>query len=604
MDQRPQSELSMQAKLSGTADLSGQPPLQSEPRIALRTRLEAMISGERLLWVVLAIVVIIIAIVPLVYVIDSTFYKETRVGLSSERSLVAFLDVYAQAEYYGYLAQALLLAALVTLLSLGFGVSMALFMARTDVPFKATLDILVIMPLFVSPFTGLISWIVLGSQKTGFLNGMLNWAWHSLGITGIPAVNIWSFGGVIWVMFLFFCPFAYLFTVGAMRTMDSSLEEAARMNGATALQTLCQITLPMSLPSVMASGLIVFILSAEMYTIPGIIGANAGFTTLPWKIFEDSSIFPVHRAHAAAAGAMLLAVTAVGLWLQRRLTRRAERFVTVTGKGFKTKPLALGKLRWAAFALFLSYILFADILPFASLIASSFMKYSAPSITLDNLTLAHYSGMLQSVDLRNALWNTIVLALASGVVCVCIGFLISFMDVRRKTAAAKLLSFLGTLPIAVPGLVYGIGLLWLYLKTPIYGSIWILFLAYIAKFLPYGIVVSRSGIQQIHPDLEQSARMCGASALTATRVIVMPLMKGTLIGILFFVMLSAIKELSASVLLSSQDNSVLSVLTWNYIESGDYQYACALGVVQTVLMIGLVMITRFVFRVKLENAVN
>src|SRR5918993_5143135 len=323
-------------------------------------------GSERLLWTLLAITVFVVAIVPLIYTIDAAFYRETRTGLSSERSLYAFLNVYFSAEYLGYLASAVLLATLVTFWSLIVGVTMALLMARTDLPAKNTLELLIIMPLYLSPFTGLIAWITLGSEKTGFINVAISAVLNTVGLDPGPLVNIWNYAGVVWVMFLFFCPFAYLFTVGNLRAMDSSLEEAARTSGATAMQALLRVTLPMTTPAILASGLLIFVLSAEMYTIPGIIGSTAGFVTLPWKIYQDATVFPVHAAHAAAGGTMLLWVTIAGIWLQRRITVRSERFVTVSGKGFRGKPLPLGKWRWAAMLFIGLYVMCADILPFGA----------------------------------------------------------------------------------------------------------------------------------------------------------------------------------------------------------------------------------------------
>ncbi|MGN6770228.1 MAG: ABC transporter permease [Rhizobiaceae bacterium] len=571
------------------------------------TRLQTLLwrwGGERLVWALLAVAVFVIAIVPLLYTVNAALYGETRTGLSNVRDLTAILDVYTGTEYLGYLANALILAVVVTVLSLAAGVAMAVLMARADLPFKNTFDLLIIMPLFLSPFTGLIAWITLGSQKTGFVNVAISAVLRTVGIDPGPIINIWSYAGVIWVMFLFFCPFAYLFTVGSLRAMDSSLEESARTSGATPLQTLMRITIPMALPSILASGLLIFILAAEMYTLPGIIGTSVGFTTLPWQIYQDSTVFPVHRAHAAAAGTMLLWVTVLGVWLQRRITRRSERFVTVSGKGFRGRPLSLGRARWIALAGLGFYVLSADILPFGALILSSFMKYSAPMITADIFTLDHYRQILTLQDMRLALWNTTWLAVLSGGICVLVGLLISFMEVRRPGPATRTLAFLGVLPVAVPGLVYGIGLLWTYIQTPIYGTPWILLMAYVAKFLPYGIVVSRSAVIQLHPELEQSARMSGATGLMAMRKITMPLLKPTLIAILFFVMLMSIKELSASILLYNQKSQVLSVLTWHYMDAGDYQFAAAIGVVQTVMMIALVIFTRAIFRVQMEKALS
>ena len=286
------------------------------------------------LWALLFACVLAIAIVPLFFVVNTSFYGETQVGLSGLRSSQAFMDVYTTATYLGEMANALILAALVTLPSLIVGVALAVLVARTDLHGKAVWEMLIVLPLYLSPFTGLIAWIALGSAKTGFLNVAFRALLAPFTATPPTLFNVWTFGGVTLVMFLFFCPFVYLFTVGSLRAMDGSLEEAARTAGASPMQTILKITLPMSLPAILAAGLLVFILSAEYYAIPGIIGATAGFTVLPWQIFLDSTAFPVRRAHAAAAGTMLLIITILGVWLQRRLTSRSERFVSIGGKGF------------------------------------------------------------------------------------------------------------------------------------------------------------------------------------------------------------------------------------------------------------------------------
>ena len=550
----------------------------------------------------LTAVVLALAVIPLVYVFDAQFYKETRVGLSEERSLDAVKAVYASAQYLGYLANALILAALVTALSLVVGVVLALLVARTDLSHKSLWDTMITLPLYLSPFTGLMAWITLGSEKTGFINHFLRKILGVFIANPKPLVNIWSYGGVVFIMFLFFCPFVYLFTVGSLRSMNTSLEEAARMSGATAITGLRKITLPMCLPAILASGLLVFVLSVEMYTVPGIIGATVGFTTLPWKIFEDSTAIPVHRAHAAAGGCLLLFVTIAGVWLQNRLTHVSSRFVTVGGKGFQGRPIALGKYSWLAVGIIFLYVLLADILPFGALLIASFMRFSASMITPDLFTTKHYVAFFTTQNMMAALWNTIFLAVLTGIICVLLGFVISLMDLRRPSPVTKSIAFLSILPVAVPGLVYGLGLLWTYLQTPLYGTIWILLLAHVAKMLPYGVIVSRSGLLQLHPELEESARMCGATPTRAIASITAPLIKPTLIAILFFVMLNSIKELSASILLYSSNSHILSVLTWHYMDNGDYQYAAAIGIIQTAIMIGIVLITRMLFRARLEAA--
>ena len=556
------------------------------------------------IWLVLALAVFIIAILPLIYTIDASFYKENKTGLTSLRSIAPFVDVFTSQDYLEYLWKAIYLASIVTFLSVSLGVALALILARTNLPYRGVFDLLVIIPMFLSPFTGLISWIALGSVKTGFINVFVVSFGNYLGFNIEPIINIWSFSGIVWILFLFFTSLMYLFISSSLRSMDSSLEESARTTGATAIQSLLKITLPMQIPAIVSSALLIFIFSAEMYTIPGLIGATFDFITLPWKIYQDSTAFPVHQAHAAAAATMLLIIAFIGMMIQRYVTRKSTNYITVSGKGFKSNPIDLGKWTILSWVLVLGYIFCAVVLPVAGMVMSSLMKYSAPFISSEIFTFSHYVQIFTLQNILHALWNTAWLAVMTGLICVLIGFSISYMEVRKSNNFTKTLGFIATLPVAVPSLVYGLGLLWVYIQTPLYGTTWVLLLAYTAKFLPYSIMTSRSGVLQLHPEMEESARMVGATAEQSIRYITMPIMKTTLIAILVFVMLQSIKELSSSVLLYTQNSQVLSVLTWHYMDSGNYQFAAAIGAVQTMMMLGLVILTRLIFRVKFEKIIG
>jgi iron(III) transport system permease protein len=560
--------------------------------------------GERAVWLLVAASVAVLVAWPLLVSFDAAFRTETRFGLGPLHSLEAMKDVYTSPDYLDALGQTVLMSGLVTALAVAVGVAIAVLVARTDLPFKPALDLLVTMPLFLSPFTGLIAWVALGSAKTGFLNTGFSALMAKAGIQVTTLLDIWTFGGAVWVMFLFFMPFVYLFTVGSLRSMDGALEEAARTVGASPLRALWRVSIPLSLPGIMVSALVVFMLAAETYTIPGLIGNSVGFTVLSWQIFEDVAGATVHQAHAAAAATMLVLIAVLGLLVQRHVTRNAARYVTVSGKGFSGRLLALGRWRWPALLLVGGYVLCATVLPMVSLLLSSVLKNSTATLTADQFTWRHYLQFAESPEMRRALLNTGGLAVGAGLLCAAAGFVISFGDVRRPGIATRVLAVASTIPVAVPGLVYGVGFLWLSLRTPFYGTVWVLLFAYLAKFVPFGVVMSRGGLQQIHPDLEGSARMCGATPLQAIRHVTLPLMKSTLIAIAFSIVLLCVKELSASVMLYTTSSEVLSVLTWHYMDSGNYQFAAAVGVVQTAIMVGMVLLTRVVFGIRLERSMG
>lgn len=554
------------------------------------------------LWlgVALGIVILCLVVAPLLKIFDLSFRQETDLGVSDARSIVAFLSVYTTWEYVGPLFSAILLALIVTVVSLVIGAGMAVVIARTDVKWKSAWDILILVPLFLSPFTLLIAWISLAGARTGFINGIAAW------FAGRPLslVNIYSYAGVVWVMVLISCPLAYLFTIGTLRSMDASLEEASRSVGASPLRTIASVTLPVCLPSILSAGLMIFVLTIETYTIPGIIGAAFGFMPLPWKIFEDATNVPPRMAHAAAAGTLLLAITAAGIWFQRRITRFSNRYVTVSGKGVRAKPFQLGPAQPIVLGVIGLYVLCAALLPLGALILASFMRFTAPLPKWQMLWTGYYTAFFSEPTTFAALPNTLGLALASGLLCVVIGGLISVLDIRSSSWWARLLSAVGVLPVAIPGLIFGIGLLWVYISSPLYGTIWIMLLAYVARFLPYGIVVSRAAIVQIDRSLEESARMAGAGTLRVLWTITTPLIKTSLLAVFFLVMMQSVKEISASILLFTPRSQVLSTLAWQYVQSGDFQFAAMIGVIQTAMLTLLVILARMFLGLQLERTMG
>ena len=557
--------------------------------------------GGTLFWLALAVLIVGLIVLPLGFVADSSLRADGRFGLLPGYTLKTLINVYTGPEYLHALKEAAMLAAVVTIGTVAIGVSLALLVGRCDLPGGSWLNLLVVMPMFLSPFNGLIAWILLGSERTGFLNLWITDALQLIGLSVGPVFNIFTWTGAVWVMTLFFTPYIFLFTIANLRSMDSSLEEAARACGASGIQTLLTVTLPICLPSILAAALLVFILSSELYTIPGMIGATAGFKVLPWIIYENSILPPLRQAHAAAAATMLLLATIIGVIIQRRITRQSEKFVTITGKGRRSKPLQLGRYRWVAIAFVALYVIASTVLPLATLVVSSLMKYNSPTFAADVFTLQHYRDFLASGTTRNALLNTLVLGVSASLICMVIGTVISYGEVRSRGALPRLLAFICVLPVAVPGIVYGVGLHWVYLQTPFYGTVMVLLLAYVAKFMPYSVMVSRSGVMQIHPELEQCARVCGAGPLRSLALITGPLMGGSLIAIVFFVMLLSVKEISASLLLYTQRSETLSVLTWSNVEAGNFQFAAAIGVVQTVVIVFLVLIVRIAFNIRLEQ---
>ena len=557
-----------------------------------------------LLGFLLVVVIVLLVVAPLAHVFDIATREESNLGVSDVRSLTALIDVYTSADYLEPLAHTFMLALVVTALSLVAGVSMAVIVARTNIRFKSAWDLMIVMPLFLSPFTLLIAWMTLAGPNTGFLNGLGNALFRS-GVMRPPnIVNINTYLGIVWVMFLVSCPMAYLFTIGTLRGMDSSLEEASRSAGASPLRTILRITLPVCLPSILSAGLLIFVLTMETYTIPGVLGAAFGYSTLPWQIFIDTGSVPPRLAHAAAAGTLLLVITGAGIWAQRRITRFSSRYVTITGKSTPARPFDLGRAQWVFAGVLALYVGCAVVLPILELIVASFLKFSAAVPTLEAFTTKHYTQFFTEPATRAALPNTIMLAVLSAIACVVLGVTIGALDLRRSRWWTKAIASVGILPVAVPGLIFGFGILWTYISTPLYGTIGILLLAHIARFIPYGLIAGRTALMQVHPSLEECGRMAGASPTRGLATITLPLVKPALVATLFLVMVQSVKELSASILLFTPKSQVLSTLTWQYVESGDFQYAATIGIIQTVMLVAMIVLTRYLLGLRLERGVG
>lgn len=271
----------------------------------------------------LAVVFVLVAL-PVLFTVDAALHADAAAGLSAARSLAALIDVLTGRDYLLALRNALALAGEATLLSLAIGVLLALILGRTDICRRATWEKLVVLPVFLAPFTGLMAWIALATPGTGFINRIVAALAGLLGGAPVFALDIWSYAGAVLVMTMCFSPLVYLLTASSLRAADPALEDAALIGGASQLRTIWRITLPMCRPAILASGLLVFSLSVEIYTIPGLVGSNAGFATLPWRIFEDATAEHPQLAHAAAAATLLLAVVLIAALLQRRLARRGR----------------------------------------------------------------------------------------------------------------------------------------------------------------------------------------------------------------------------------------------------------------------------------------
>ena len=470
---------------------------------------------------------------------------------------------------------------------LGFAIGTAVAWAveRSDLPGRSLWYGIALVPLIVPGIVHTIAWLFLLSPEIGWINAPLK------SLFGF-SLSVYSLPGMIWIEGLHTAPLAFVLMSAAFRTMDPSLEEAAATSRADPWRTFRRITLPLLLPTVASVLLILFVRAIEGFEVPAIIGLPGRIYVYTSRIYTSLNQYPPNFGLSAAYATMLLLISVGGLVLHGRATRRIERYVTVTGKAYRPRRVELGRFRFVAVALLLLYALLAIVLPFLVLIYASLVRvYTVPSLeTLKELTFGNYVFLANDELTRRAFANSLLLGASAATIVVALTAVIAWVTIRTRVAGRGLLDFLAFVPITIPGIVLGISLLWVYFTIPIriYGTLWILLVAYVTRYLPYGIRSASAGIIQIHPELEEAAAAAGAKWWPTFRHILLPLLRPALVGAWVYVFIISLRELGSSILLYSSECVVLAVRIFDLRDSGNYTTIAALSVVLVVFLVILV----------------
>jgi iron(III) transport system permease protein len=401
---------------------------------------------------------------------------------------------------------------------------------------------------------------------------------------------------MIWAESIHLYPLVFLLMSASFRNMDTSLEEAALTAGSSTAQTFCRVTLPLMRPAMFSLLLINFVRGIEAFEVPALIGVPAKISVFTTKIFLAIHQFPSDFGLAGAYAVTLLAISTVGVLLYGRLTRREERYATVTGKGYRPRVIDLGT--WKYLTLGISFLIFslAVILPVFVLLWSSFIPYyGVPSRELmAKMTFANYQYIVNYPLALTALKNSFYLSVGSATLVMLLTSIIAWITVKTKLPGRALLDNMTFIPIAMPGIVLGVSLIWVYLTLPIpiYGTIWVLLLAYITKFMPYGIRAASASMIQINKELEEASLTAGGTWFQTFRKIVLPLLMPGFTAGWIYISIIALRELSTSILLYSYNSTVLSIMAFDLWEGGQYTYVCALGVLMVLLLITMAFTAR------------
>lgn len=544
-----------------------------------------------------ALVVLYLSGVPVVMLI----FGSLRSAPIGEPGAVFTIQNYAKAyldeEFYGLFWNSLRFAVGTSLLSFSIGAYLAWLSERTNTPFKKIFIVIALVPFLVPGILETIAWIFLLSPRIGLINLVLI---ELLGLESAP-FNIYSMWGMIWVEGLSFYPIVFLLMSAAFRSMDPSLEEASMVAGSNTWTTLRRVTLPIMRPAVLSVFLIIFIRAIEAFEVPALIGIPAKVPVFTSRIFLAIHQFPSDFGLAGSYAVSVMVLSIGGILLYQKATQRGERYATITGKGYRTGELDLGRWRYLTFASAILIFVIAVILPIAILLWSSFIPYfGVPSRELlDKLTFDNYRYVLSYPVARLAFKNSFILSMGAATLTMLLTSVIAWITVRTRIPGRGILESLAFIPITIPGIVLGVSLIWVYLTLPkflpflnIYGTLWILLVAYITKYMPYGIRAASGTMIQINKELEEASNVCGASWVrTFWRVIIPLLMPGFMAGWIYISVVS-LRELSTSILLYSHNSTVLSIMAFDLWEGGQFTYVSALGVLMVLLMVALVAVAR------------
>ncbi|HSB72378.1 MAG TPA: iron ABC transporter permease [Candidatus Methylomirabilis sp.] len=515
--------------------------------------------------------------------------RESVRGAAGHFTLAWYLEVYSTAGNYQALVNSLIVGVGSAVLATLLGTLLAWIVVRTDTPCRGLLEVAALVPFICPPFIGALAWTLLGRPNTGLLN---QWARTLFGIERL--VNIYSLGGMVLVIALYTTPFVLLIVGGALRSMDATMEEASVMAGAGQTATTALITLPLVAPAILGGAFLALVLALEQFGVPAVLGLPARIPVLTTKIWTTISEYPPQYGQGAALCMVLLLLTAVGVLLQRRLLRR--RFTTVSGKGPRPRLVRLGGVRWAALALGLLYLLAAMALPMGVLVLASLRSVWTQHLDWSQLTLGNYGYVLAEYPLsRLALRNSLILGAGGATLGIFLAAIVSFLNLRARLPGHLVLGQLAMLPLAFPGTVLAYGMLRAWIQPPLvlYGTMWILLAAYIGRYLPYGVQSTSATLAQIHPELEESSLMSGASWPATFRNITLPLLRSGILAGWILLFVSFLRELSASLLLYTPKQVVLSVALFDLWASGDIGYLSALSVLMIVIAVVALALLRW-----------
>ena len=532
-------------------------------------------------------ILIYLAVLPLFMLVMGSFQAEVA-PREFVYTLKNYQAAYASEYTYSTFKNSLIFASGSAALTFIFGTLLAWLTERTNTPLRAIFVPVAVVPLILPGVLESIAWIFLLSPKFGYLNV---WLRDLFGLQSMP-FNVFSLPGMIWVHSVGQVPLAFLMMVAAFKSMDPSLEASAMMSGANTWQTFRRVTLRLLMPTTGSVLLILFVRTLESFETPALIGIPARIYVYTSEIFLAFNEYPPDYGRGGALAVGLLVLSAIGVWLYTRATKEGKKFQTVTGKAFRPRQFDLGPWRWVGFGFLTTYFLIVVLLPFLVLFWASFLPFfAAPSWdAVQKLSLDNYRYLNGFRPFWGAMKNSIILSTLTATVAMMLTSLVAWIVYKSRLPGSWVLDFLAFVPITIPGIVMGMALILLYVAfpIPIYGTIWVLLIAYVTRFIPYGMRAASGSILQIHSELEEAAAASGASWWETFRRVTLPLLRPGLVAGWIYICIVSFREFSTSVLLATGESRVLSILLFTMFEQGQVTVVAAIGVLMIATLLSVV----------------
>ncbi|HXD24971.1 MAG TPA: iron ABC transporter permease [Propionibacteriaceae bacterium] len=553
-----------------------------------------LINGRYLAMAVASIVVAYLALVPVSTMVYASLQSNFLGVGPSSWTFSNYAKTFTTAGFGTLVANSFIYAAATSAVCIVVGFGLAWLVVRTNAPFKGFARAAALVPLIIPGVLNTIAWSLLLSPQQGPLN-------HVLQSVGLPAFDIYSLQGMVFVQSMHVVPVAYLMGTAAFSSMDMSMEEASLASGASPVRTFFSITLRMARPAILSAALLMFIQTISNFEVPQLIGVPGHTYVFVSQIYAALQQFPADYGTVGVIGVFVLVIAVAGLYISRRVSKGAG-IQTITGKAFRAQVQDLGKWRWLGFACFVVFFVVAVALPLAMLLWSSLLPgYESPSLhALRDFTVSNYSSIFSQPALVQSLKNSLIVSVSTGLIVTVLSAVVAYVTVKTKIIGRGLLDGLATVPIAVPSVVMGVGILYFYLIAPLpvhlYGTLAIMVIAFVTITMPYAMRYIVPGLAAIKDELEEAATSSGASWFQGFWRIFVPLLMPSLLAAFLYSMIVSFREISAAIFLYSTGTQVVSVQIYDLFRNGDYPVVAALGIMMIIFLVILVVLVQLVSR--------